>query len=285
MLLSVGTLAADFRPWDRFGALSGFIALGCLGLFLFRQALRRQRGRLWSGAVRPFLLGVVCAAIGISTLPFFLDLNLRNDEMLAFIVVSCFAGAFGVLVYFLRGPDESPESPLLDRFRDLVSIRQERIASSWLGLGTVLWILGVGVGLASVVVGTGLTDHLPLLGPRGSEIIAFLGREGPWFASLVLLAGGVSIILARFGTGMVHVGRGVMGQAALLACLFLLATAGSRITVASGLRVQADLPRDDLLVFVICGLLSGALGALLLAWPPRRRERGPPGDAARKEVT
>ena len=71
---------------------------------------------------------------------------------------------------------------------------------------------------------------------------------------------------------------------ALLASLFLLATAGDRITVASGLRVHADLPREELLMVVICGLLSGALGALLLAWPSERRDHQSPTDTAREEV-
>ena len=284
VLLSVGTLALRLGPWEHFGALSGFVVAGVLGLFLFRQGLRRRRGHLWSGVVRPFLLGVVSAAIGVSTLPFLLDLNLGDDETVAFIVLACFAGAFGVFVFFLRGPDEAIENPLLDRFRDLVSVRQEKIASSWLGLGTVLWILGVGLGLASVVVGTGLSQQLPLQGARMEDLDLFFRSEGPWLASLLLLGGGVSIVLARLGTGIVHVGRGIIGQVALLASLFLLATAGGRITVASGFRVHADLPRDELLIFVICGLLSGAFGALLLAWPPEGREHQSPTDTMREEV-
>ena len=112
----------------------------------------------------------------------------------------------------------------------------------------------------------------------------FFGSEGPWLAALLLLGGGVSIVLARLGTGMAHVGRGITGQVVLLASLFLLARVGDRITVASGFRVHADLPRDELLMFVICGLLSGALGALLLAWPSERREHQSPTDTMREEV-
>ena len=92
------------RSMDQFGCFVGSIILAALTFFFSRQALRRKRGHLYTGTVRPFLLTVVGATLPICILPFLLPLNMREEQVMILIVTGSIAVGISVAMALLRRP-------------------------------------------------------------------------------------------------------------------------------------------------------------------------------------
>ncbi len=99
---AVASVMARPHLWDQFGFLAAAVTLAALALALARVALRRERGRLWAGAVRPFVVAAIFSLLVISVLPPVLGLRLGEEERLAFIALGLTAAGLAFALAMLR---------------------------------------------------------------------------------------------------------------------------------------------------------------------------------------
>ena len=191
------------------------------------------------------------------------EMLLSTGDTTVLLFLSIFAAVFGAGVYFLRGPDEVVEHPLHDQLRAVLRPGGSRWAvSSWSALGTVLWILGLAMGLLNWAVDyAGLANAFGL--SRGIGWVEFVIRSGGETAFGLVLFGAVCVVFGRLGQGVWAGVRDSVAQVALLQSVYLL------FQVATGGLSGTDGPVTlAVLVFILGG---GLLGLFLMLRPSAAR--------------
>jgi hypothetical protein len=219
------------------------------GLFFLRQGVRRHRGTLWLGHVRPFLVAC-CAGILSVCAVLFASGDFRGDNRIPILIFSIFAAVFGLLALSL------------DDRRVGVTPPNRDAAPGWTGTGMLLWLGALPALVAAGVSKTGLAAA------AGVSDLSVYGRVFAVVGFLLLVAGTASAAIARSSAGRAHALRGLIGQAALwgaIACYFAVA-AGVRMTAVGTIEftdsMRAVLPAAAVALFLLV-----ITGAVLLLWP------------------
>jgi serine/threonine protein kinase len=292
------TLAAVFgsdHDWDRFGFTAGALGTAAAGGFLLRQGLRAQRGGLWEGTVRPFVVAVCGVAAAIAVLLLAWDpgqhtvwnppgmwrreAGLDNDTRMGMTVFAIVAGVFGAFALFARGAKRQPLLPLV--FADRGSpngSESSRVRGSWAGLGTLLWMFGLGSAFAAAAIESGFFHVLRIDRELGLE----QAEAGPivhfalCLAAALVVLGALAVVVSRLRAAPVHLGRAVLGQVLLvLAVIFLWRTADLiEFLPDLSLRIE-DSPRSFTFLLNLA-LAGGVCGSLLMLWPEGRKATAQP---------
>ena len=294
-LAITGLFGSRLDDWDRLSLLAPALAALGLGFYFALQALRRRRGYIWEGTIRPFVITMGLTALSICGLVFAMQprsmrygpdgwhryRGLGEEETVITVVVSIIALVFTSFALFLRGKGRGISRSRLVSWDSSHSIDQAP-RSGWLGFGTLLWIGALISALLTIALRLGLPEACGL----EQEILRELG-DGAWYTlerwlhssvppTLLGLLASACVIFARVPAGAAHLLRGVLGQVAFHTALNIALLVGlqANVSIVRGeLFVNYDVSAGQLSWLMNIVFATGLVGALLLAWPKRRERR------------
>jgi hypothetical protein len=250
------------------------------GAFFLLCSLRARRGTWWSGWLRPLLLtgaptAFVLAAYYVSERPRIAGASLHADEVLAGMVTMIFSLVLGVFALLVRG-----EAPEFAEFRksDGTADTRPRAASRgvspfWSTVGWVGWIIGVPLLIAGGFLEQRLGEFVGF-GPRtGFEEFLVIGGLG------ACLLGSLAAVIARIGSGRIHMIRILLAQTAFLAVLslFVFSLAGVDVPRPGELLIEHTTSTRLAPVLMLIGL---GIGATFACWPAASKNRTAKGGEA-----
>jgi hypothetical protein len=269
-----GVIGSRLPETERLGLVVGAVWTGALAFYFLRQGLRRSRGALWDGTLRPLVLHLSAATIAMSALIIAWDpwkrsggRGLHDDEVLGFTIAAIIAGVFGAFAFFLRGRQQGGRA--LDGFPPAAA---EGRPSGWAGLGMLLWVLAVPLLLACAALVL-FEEPLPGWPLRPQEVRGALVTLGAGALALAAAAT-LCLLAARRGAGAAHLVRALFGQAALWGAIILaLSMLSGQLRISPAFEVERRAPQAALVLSYGAVVALGGVGALLLAWKPRSIRR------------
>ncbi len=266
---SVGLMSSHSHREEKLAFLGLSVGLLFGAVFFVRQGLRRRRGFIWNGRLRPFLITLAGAAVTVCALPLLLDIRLHGEEQMVLLTIASIATSFGVAVFFLRPPGQVAESPLTAPLNELGLPGSEKPLSSWSSCGLVSWMLALAAGISAVAYRLGLLTAGPLASHVGDELLLF--ARGPALLCTVLFAaaGVFCILIGRRHLGGAHLVRAVIGQLCLAFGLWAFFDIAFQASVDAGGAPLVGRATEEVFSFLVASVFSVACGIVLLIWPAR----------------
>ncbi|HLU46830.1 MAG TPA: hypothetical protein VK116_02060, partial [Planctomycetota bacterium] len=282
--LSIGAELGNLRSPDRYAFLVSSIACLGGGVFLLQQGLRRARGTIWSGKVRPFLLAsaptiVTIGLYSLTSAPW----QVPPDEEVGWIITMIFATVLGIFAGIVPGKTVTDEERAT-----LASITGSApstvdagpVSRGWSALSWIGWTIGTPLVLFAALGST------TMAAPRASGLMANALARADLVALIgyaFSIGGAIAGLLSRSRAPRSHIVRGLFAQSAFLAALasFSVAFRSIHVDRFSGLHM----PESDTVELAFASMIvSALLGAVLGAWPARQRSRRAPHSQAPLET-
>ena len=265
LALVLADLMTSYHTHDRLPVFVAAIAATCLGGFFLRQGLRRTRGRLWQGTLRPAIIFGSASVVSISGLALsWEEYNLRPEEEMGFVILAIFAAVFGAFAYLMKGERSPAEAGRAAVEPRAAAIAEGAVHSGWSALGMIFWIVGVPLVLGGATVQSGLVRPADF----DLEVPHHVARVIPAVGLALCGLGSLSVFTSRLSTGFVHVVRGLVGQVALLVAAGCVWLAGTLVTVSPQV-VEFAQPYESLFLAGAGIFVSGAIGVVCVSWPSR----------------
>ncbi len=298
-LFVVGIFGTGGNEWDRAGFCA--IAVGLLfgALFFAHQGLRYRRGRAWESVLRPLIISLSLATIGVCGV--FLVLQPQSypigyysngpgpavyqewvrpypdDALIACVVLTIVASVLGSFAFFVRAPRRDLAASRLCWWK-LAPGHDAPLAkrgSGWAGFGVLLWTFAFAAAVTTGAIRSGLMETLGIHHEIGEREYAALEPflSTGWLALGAAFLASWCVQIGRRDSGMAHWLRGALGQLLVVGAgsAFLHACQLLEVSNVTGRLVFYAAGNTDHVLFLLNTVFAvGVVGVLFLVWPNRR---------------